>query len=53
MPDAFAVAIIAGVFSLAGILFTQWQTRRTQKDIEDIKARLGEEKDEKAARRDY
>ena len=60
MPDfadpknvAALAALIAAVISLAGVVFTQWQTRRTQQELEQLKARLGEEKDERAARRDY
>lgn len=68
-------ALVAGLFSLVGIVFTQRKTRQTQEAItrlqgeqgqalerlrgeqtqvlEAIKTRLGEEKDERAARRDY
>ncbi len=46
-------AVVAGLFSLVGVLLTQRLTRRTQEAVEAIKARLGEEKDERAARRDY
>jgi hypothetical protein len=73
--SAVIAAVVAGLFSLMGIMFTQRKTRQTQETIirlqsdqattlerlraeqsavlETFKARLGEEKDERAARRDY
>jgi hypothetical protein len=46
-------ALITGLLALTGTAFTARRSLQTQREIETLKDRLAEEKDERAARRDY